>query len=239
MIKVFFKENYTVVGSKEFTSDKSMANKLDRFRKDPSLLSDEIVYVINSFSEQFIEEFQDNIDWVCLCSYQPLSEKFINKFLDKICWQAISGNQVLSEEFIEKHQDKVCWQNISMFQKLSESFIDKFQDKVHWVTIFHYQQLSEEFIENHTHKVKQFNFNNLIWKQKVSEKFVEKFIDNFSDWPTLCAKQDFSKEFLIKYYDKVCWDVLEHKLYKGFFHDAPKEVKLHITLNHRNLTKYF
>ena len=55
-----------------------------------------------------------------------LSEEFIEKFQDKVNWILISDYQVLSEEFIEKFQDRVNWENISTYQTLSEEFIEKF-----------------------------------------------------------------------------------------------------------------
>ena len=58
------------------------------------------------------------------------SENFIREFQDKVYWGWISQCQKLSEEFIREFQEKVDWNLISEYQKLSEYFIKEFQDKV-------------------------------------------------------------------------------------------------------------
>jgi hypothetical protein len=53
------------------------------------------------------------------------TKEFIEKFQDKVNWEDISINQELSEEFMEGFQDKIDWEGISYGQKLSENFIEK------------------------------------------------------------------------------------------------------------------
>ena len=50
----------------------------------------------NHTDKDFIKEFEDKVDWVCISKYQHLSEDFIREFKDK--------------------KDKVDWNNISKFQ---------------------------------------------------------------------------------------------------------------------------
>ena len=103
-----------------------------------------------------------------ISQYQKLSEDFIEKFQDKIDFDYISISQKLSEDFIEKFQDKVDWEHISIYQNLSESFIEKFQNKVNWNFISEYQNLSEYFIEKFKDKV---NWNFISEYQNLSDKF--------------------------------------------------------------------
>ena len=121
-------------------------------------------------SKEFIDRFNDKVDWRLISRNQALSEPFIEKYQDKVVWGSISRNyisiyQKLSEEFIEKYQNKVYWAYISMFQKLSEEFIEKFQDKVSGYRISEYQKLSDEFIKRHNLIVKK----NSLWQYKDKE----------------------------------------------------------------------
>jgi hypothetical protein len=64
-----------------------------------------------------------------ISSHQVLSENFIEKFQDEVNWDGISCNQVLSEDFIEKFQDKVNWYGI-LYQDLSDKFVNKYRDRL-------------------------------------------------------------------------------------------------------------
>ena len=98
-------------------------------------------------TEEFIERFDNILDWNLISWKQILSETFIEKYQDKLNWYNISCNQTLSESFIEKYQNKVIWHSLSHGQILSEKFIEKFQDKVDWHYISWWQTLSESFID--------------------------------------------------------------------------------------------
>lgn len=50
---------------------------------------------------------------------QTLSEDFIEKFQDKVDWERISYHQILSEAFLRKFQDKVDWECL-IFRKYTE-----------------------------------------------------------------------------------------------------------------------
>lgn len=63
----------------------------------------------NSLSEDFIEEFSDNVVWSIICTFQKLSEDFINKYIDKVNFKVISNLQIshLSIDFIFENKDKL------------------------------------------------------------------------------------------------------------------------------------
>ena len=106
-----------------------------------------------AFSEDFIREFQDKVNWDIISYHQTLSEDFIREFQDKVNWGNISEYQELSEDFIREFQDKVNWHSVSARQELSEDFIREFQDKVNWEEISFNQKLSEDFIREFQDKV--------------------------------------------------------------------------------------
>jgi hypothetical protein len=62
--------------------------------------------------------------------YQKLSEEFIEKFEDKVDWYWISFSQKLSEQFIEKYKDKVNWRLVNKYQELYPEFVAKHIDKI-------------------------------------------------------------------------------------------------------------
>jgi hypothetical protein len=102
------------------------------------------------FTKEFIEEFQNKVNWYYISCYQQLSEKFIEEFQNKIFWFNICYNRILSEKFIEKFQDKINlnlgnWCYISCYQKLSEKFIRKHLDKLNIKDILKYQSLNNNF----------------------------------------------------------------------------------------------
>jgi hypothetical protein len=91
------------------------------------------------FTKEFIEKFQDNLNWHNISYSQELNENFIRKFQDKIYWNIICHKQKLSENFIREFQDKFKdedWEKICCKQKLSEEFIRDFKNKVWWDYIY-------------------------------------------------------------------------------------------------------
>jgi hypothetical protein len=97
------------------------------------------------FTKEFIEKFQNEINWDIVSYNEELSEEFIREFQSKVNWEDISYNQKLSEIFIEEFQDKLNWNYISEYQKLSENFIRKYLDKLDVEEILEHQKLNDDF----------------------------------------------------------------------------------------------
>ena len=70
-------------------------------------------YDIN-LSDEFIEKFQDKIDWTSSIGSRELSGEFIEKY----------------GKFIEKYEDKIDWNYIIVTRNLPEEFIEKYHDKL-------------------------------------------------------------------------------------------------------------
>ena len=68
-----------------------------------------IRYFRNSslLTEEFIDKYNDKLDWCSISIYQTLSEGFIEKHVDMVNWVGISQWQILSEEFRQKHKNKI------------------------------------------------------------------------------------------------------------------------------------
>ncbi len=169
--------------------------------------------------EDFIERFQDKVNWDNIFQYQKLTEEFIEKQIKRPrgtlffeYWDIIIKYQKLSESFIERHKDNLNWYAISKFQKLSEEFMEKHQDEIDWHTISKFQNLSEEFMEKYKDKL---DWLYIAKYQDLSEAFIEKYFINetpyncnFSNkqaFSNILASQTLSTEFMDKHKDKVDW----------------------------------
>src|SRR5574344_840227 len=128
----------------------------------------------------------NEVNWVCISTYQKLSEDFIREFQDKVNWVYISENQKLSEDFIREFQNEVYWNSISIYQKLSEDFIREFQNKVYWFNISRYQKLSEDFLKEFNLKIDEDN-----WIYKSTEFKKEQVIK--------CGLYDCYDDYFIAY----------------------------------------
>ena len=92
------------------------------FINNGKLLTELLMY--NKFSEIFIRKHLDKVELPIIGITQDLSEDFIEEYGDEIGWDKISKFQKLSELFIIKHKDKLDWVSIINKQELSDEFIE-------------------------------------------------------------------------------------------------------------------
>ena len=158
-------------------------------------------YFLSKFklSEEFIEKYQDKVNWDNISQFQSLSEEFMEKHFDKLNSKLISEYQVLSESFIERHKNDLDWSNISFSQILSEPFIEKNDYLVNFYYISKFQVLSESFIERYSFKL---DWLYVAKHQKLSEQFIEKY-QNKVYWAYISMFQKLSESFLEKHIDLI------------------------------------
>lgn len=122
-----------------------------------------------SFSDNFLNEFQEYINWDIICYYN-LSEDSIRKFKHKVNWDHVS-QKALSEDFAREFQDQINWDILSEVYanlgKLSESFIIEFQEKLSW-DVISCQKLSQKFIHEFKDKL---DWKQVVKNNKLSTKF--------------------------------------------------------------------
>ena len=193
-------------------------------------------YFLSKFklSEEFIEKYQDKVNWNNISQFQSLSEEFMEKRFDKLNSKLISEYQVLSESFIERHKNDLDWNNVSInqilsepfiekndylvnfyyiskFQVLSESFIERYSFKLDWFYVAKYQKLSEQFIETN---LRFLDFFDVLVYQKLSESFIEKHLDLISNSifnKTHCLKyQKLSEQFIEKHLNNINCSQVEY-----------------------------
>ena len=150
-------------------------------------------------TEDFIRDFEDEVDWYCISRYQRLSEDFIREFQDRLEMFWIAQYQILSEDFIRDFKNKLDWSLISKCQHLSEDFIREFKDYVNWEYISQYQHLSEDFIGEFTDRV---YWDYISQYQRLSEDFIRRF-KNRVGWHLISKYQRLSDGFIREFKDRV------------------------------------
>lgn len=75
------------------------------------------------------------------------TEAFINENADKVDWDKISQYSNLSERFINKNLDKLNINKVVLFNKVSEKFIRTNLSNIKWETLFFHQNLSKGFLK--------------------------------------------------------------------------------------------
>lgn len=96
----------------------------------------------------FIREYKDSLDdnfWYWISAHIELTEKLIDEFRDKLNWSYISRRQ-LNEDFIRKHIDYIDWSGISAKQRFSEEFARAYKDYLFWEYVIRNNRFSEEFL---------------------------------------------------------------------------------------------
>lgn len=81
------------------------------------------------FSEEFIDEFKDKINWEMLCEYYRFADNLLIKYKDVLKWDTIFWYQIVDENIIRKCCDKFSksdWYFLFKFQILSNEFLHDF-----------------------------------------------------------------------------------------------------------------
>lgn len=183
MSKTPIKENKNMC-SKEIYREK-LFKEFDIQEKESSLTGVDWEYFSSrkGLSEEFIREFQYNLNWTQISYYQEISEDFIYEFQDKVDWGYISFRQILSENFIKNFTDKVNWDNISSKQLMSDGFIHENSNKINFTVYFNYQKVNFEIIKKYILKTTLKQIRNIrsdhlneAQKQEIQKKLDLKYL---------------------------------------------------------------
>lgn len=93
------------------------------------------MYVYDILSEEFIEEFQDYLNWNYISAYQKLTCEFISRFANKVNWSIILKYYLeFDEEFIRNHIhffDKEAIDTLKIYwnKRLSDEFKEEYLTK--------------------------------------------------------------------------------------------------------------
>jgi hypothetical protein len=144
-----------------------------------------VISVSAKLSEEFIREFQNELDWKYICTHQVLSEKFILEFESKLDWTDLSDHQILSEDFIRRNKDKLDWNSLIRFQNLSDSFLIENSKTINWNDyFFNKEDISYKILKKFIGKVdfsqkdKSYYFEiNLYYLNVEQRKEIQKLIE--------------------------------------------------------------
>lgn len=158
------------------------------------------------------------------------AKDFDNTFKTDTCfttqgWEKISVWQTLSEDFMREFKDKLEWHYIVQYQKLSEDFIREMKDYLNslefsediWSSISFCQELSEDFMR----EMKDYLvWERLVSSQHMSECFMEEMNEYFNagevnctGWSSISQYRPLSKDFIIKFKDKLIQTCLLSNVY--------------------------
>lgn len=157
------------------------------------------------FSEDFIDEFKDSVDWPTISCCYDLQESFIERHIDRIDWYWILTSQALPSEFLWRHHDATGfnWDIVSMRQVLDTDFIFQFADFLNWGTLVEFQSLSRAVIRAFHERM---DWARIIQNQKVDESIILQFADTGAHpWDS-----DYIFDLVVQYQSGLSDGFLEH-----------------------------
>ncbi len=129
------------------------------------------------FVEKLVQELEMNDDlWEAISSGQRLNQEFMERYQDELNWFELSLHQKFDIDFIFKMKDKISLNNLSMNDCLNEQMIeqisekeDEFDDELDWVFISEYGNISKEFAERNDKVIKTLFRMNEAYLEEESE----------------------------------------------------------------------
>ena len=187
-----------------------------------------------TFTEAFVEENIENVDWMTICCDHFISEAFYERHKDKLDWPVFIQNApegALSDDFLLRNKDLIPWAVASQHLRLSESVIEAVADKVDWEYISVFQNLSEDFMRRHQ---KDISWPAVSAYQRFSAAFFHEFQDKM-EFAAVQARDDlpeeihFTDELVGKNPNKVDWDLISTKQAADISIDLAIRFKVKIT----------
>ena len=160
------------------------------------------------------------VDWVCLAYNQYLEEDIIDKYNDKLDWNIISQDQFLKLKTIAKYHKKINWYllatNLKTKYLFNDSFVRYFQDMKFWDNIGWMDKVTFDCIIELKHHLSIKSWYSILEHKSLTIDQLEIFISDYlyseiklndqTCWKLISANQTLSKEFIIKYANKLDWN---------------------------------
>ncbi len=159
-------------------------------------------YTSKIFTDTFIDENNEKIDWNLLVKTQELTAHVLQKYKKKLPWKNIYVQQRLPDEYILMNSREIIWDLIIYNKKYDDNFFEEWAEFINWKKLAEIRKLSFRLIE-------QFHFK-IGWKlicqtQKLSEEFISANIKKIQ-WSELSYNlADYSINFIKKYENKISW----------------------------------
>lgn len=160
------------------------------------------VICFQNIDEDLIRTFHVHMDWNTLVVCNRLSEQLLQDYNEKIDMNQTLTHQHLSEEFIERFIDRMSWPILSNRSKYTDKFLHKYSDRLDWNIISdNGNVLSNDQIRIHADKL---NWKSICKTYTLDEGTMYTFSDRL-DWKEASLYQYMSKEFLLRFGDKLHW----------------------------------
>lgn len=123
-----------------------------------SIIITDIIQSHSYISSQFIDKYENYIDFDQILVFHNVGEEFMEKHIDKMNWKIVFKKYNISNSFIDRNADKIDWIYLCKCETLSEEFIEKYKERVIWNIISKHQPLSESFVKKWEHRINWFSY---------------------------------------------------------------------------------
>ncbi len=172
------------------------------------------------FSESFILENADFLDWNIISENQKLTIEILVKCAKKIKWAKVSNNSKLNNDekiftqykgdfdlLVKKENNREHFLRIyaHLFEwfyldtrLVSNDFLAEFSDKIEWKSVFLWDRKDENFVRNNLSKIQ----------------------NDSRTWSYISMEQSISEQFLRDFEDKIHFNCVASKMDKVVLSDA-------------------
>jgi len=242
------KKNYDKINNKQDILERQVLSEkfFENHLSDELTMSD--ILRTQKVSEKFLIINMDEVNWITdstnISKNVELSDNFMNVYSNEIDWMVISEYQKLSDGFIEKHIDKIDWGLLSEYQNLSDYILDKYSVKVDWEKYSNNNELSEKDIlkyEEYFTSIKntrrmfseeEIKEENFVFEgvkiangKLLSESFISEYIE-YVNLQSMIKTKMFSDSFIDRHVDIVGWSLVSkyQKMSKEFIEQHMNDI---------------
>lgn len=197
---------------------------LDFLRKHINDLNINYLVTDEDLKEEFIEEFQDMIDWPSVYRNQHyLSEEFLMKHATKVSMKDFLSNIGIPKEVIRLFKDHLDWKTLSTFRVLNEDkdFYYEFKD---YIQVKHIQEevITLEMVDNCEDKTFLYNYLYLhfyypnVNPTEEFKKIMKKYPEHIN-WSLITKFYILDEDFMRDMQDYIDWGILKTRWLSGNF----------------------
>ena len=147
-----------------------------------------------------ITNFLTNNEMDILCEKQILNNEYIDLYNDKINWNLICKYQKLDIDLIKKYKHLINWNVISEFQEISYGLITSFDNELNWTIILNTKKYMDKCLIEKYHT--EINWNDIHYFNNVPEKILILYKD-IIDWNKFNYEIKLCNETINIIYDKL------------------------------------
>lgn len=139
---------------------------------------------------------------------------------DSIFWMNLPRDYRLHTDFMTEFADRIYWHNACFHQKIEGSLIDKFPEQIDWHRLG-MNSLTPDDCRLRISDPK-------IWKRmsecgNLSEWLIE-VAAHLLDWNVLLKNQILTGDMILKYIDKIDWEMVKYKYEKTMTPDQIQKI---------------